>query len=186
MDRADHDWFRFAGESRVKQSSSVMRAMAQNALSQDALWKIDDIVGVRAVVLTRKDAQELAEKIRLGATRLRDVSRYDLDEPSGYRGIHVKGWYDGPTHPIGCEIQIRSELQDAWAVVSRHDIYGNETLLDFVKRAAKIQADHLAAIDEAFELIQHEARRPPAVQPVASQYDARNLDRVVFDAGRER
>lgn len=60
----------------------------------DNLWSLDDLVGVRAVVLTKSDAHTLAGALLADAVCLiSTLERSELREPSGYRAIHLKGNY---------------------------------------------------------------------------------------------
>jgi len=185
----DRHWFRpGSSESRLKRSKGVTRAFAEKDFDPAQIWEIDDIVGVRVVVLTLPDARSLADRIMLDPPKLTGLGRYDLSESSGYRAIHLKGWSRSNSHPVGCEIQVRTAVQDAWAVVSRHDLYENETAAEHVKRTAKILSDQLATVDASFELIQDEARRAPAVggrvrAGVGAVYDSTPLNAAPMDAG---
>ncbi len=151
----DHDWYRISAESRVKDASGVARALKERGVAADQIWQIDDIVGTRAVVVLQRDATRLATAL-MDAEELRLVDRsLDTvhDPESGYRAIHIKGWLDDDVRRVGCEIQVRTELQDAFAVVSRTRLYKATGISDVVVKAATMQADHLAVIDRALELI---------------------------------
>ena len=169
ISRDDTGWVRIEGESRIKNPTSLQRALDEAGLEAHGMWEIDDLVGARAVVLRLSDAKLVVEGIMSSeAFRLEDLSPDHIhDDQTGYRAKHVKGWMHVEDRRVGCEIQIRTELQDAWAVVSRTDLYRKGETAEVVIEAAKIQADHLAAHDRFFELIPTLAKMPPPIRPRA-------------------
>ncbi len=93
-----------------------------------------------------------------------------FDHRLGYRAIHVKGRLDDGGRQIGCEVQVRTGCQDAFAIWSRSHLYRSESLPDVLVRLGKAQADHLAAIDDAFETIR-EIVLDYQVSPVAKSIE---------------
>jgi ppGpp synthetase/RelA/SpoT-type nucleotidyltranferase len=59
-DDFQYRWF----EGRVKIARSVVRALKKAGAAAEQLWLIDDLIGVRAVVLTKSDAATLADAIQ--------------------------------------------------------------------------------------------------------------------------
>lgn len=171
VDRGSRDWARIEGESRTKDHVSVKRALDDNDLLADRITELDDLVGVRAVVLLKSDADDLATAIvDSSALKLEQVKRKPVhDKDTGYRAIHVKGRWPSDEGDIGCEIQIRTEVQDAWAVVSHGGLYKPaRTQPPAVTEIARVQADHLAVIDEAFMTIDDLVKGPKATPVIAT------------------
>ena len=170
LKRHDDEWYRIAGESRVKDHVGVMRALKEKGANLDDIWQVDDIVGARAVVVRLKDVDDLVRHIVCDkAMPLDGVNLLPRHDDTGYRAVHVKGHLENEGRLVGCEIQVRTALQDAWAVVSRSDLYGQREMPAAIRRAARIQADHLAAIDQAFELNQYMIRDYAQLTPVAKE-----------------
>jgi ppGpp synthetase/RelA/SpoT-type nucleotidyltranferase len=155
LERHNNKWARIVDESRVKDAQGLKRALEEAGKTVASMWEIDDLVGARAVVLRLSDADALATRImshralRLQGTHVTQIH----NEETGYRAIHIKGWLKVDGTRVGCEIQIRTELQDAWAVASRSDLHKKQKFPPAVIEAAKLEADHLAVIDQAFEWI---------------------------------
>jgi len=102
---------------------------------------------------------------------LKDLLSKPIDKESGYRALHIKGWLEDNARRIGCEIQIRTELQDAFSVVSRSHLYKSGGLPEVLKELGRAQADHLAVIDRSFELIKalvHDHQVSPMVRSKAA------------------
>ena len=163
VDRADKEWYRIAGESRPKPATSVTRALTEMDTDIDNIWEIDDMVGGRVVVVTLSDANELAHFImdddQCDLEKL--VRHDDPDREGGYRAIHLKGWLqanvEGTSTQVGCEIQIRTELQDAWAVVSRAAIYKQRDLPEDITQQAKKISNRLYSVDLALDRLKRRA-----------------------------
>jgi len=153
--RHDSEWCRISGESRLKDAKGLARALSEQGLDVERIWEVDDFVGARAVVVLPSDAKLLADGL-MAATEvhLTDLSLKEVrDEESGYRAIHIKGWLDDGGKRVGCEIQVRTGTQDVFGVWSRSHLYRSESLAPVLVRLGKAQADHLAVIDESFEVI---------------------------------
>lgn len=148
--------FRPLEESRVKPLESVLRVLTE----ADDIWQIDDMVGARAVVVTPSDAKRLADFIMADSQApLKELQLTEVDDVSGYKAIHLKGVAESTFGSVGCEIQIRTALQDTWAVISRADVYGRTDLPAAVVEMLQIVSQHLAAADQSLELVRREASR---------------------------
>ena len=154
LERRAHDWYRVAGESRIKDAVGIARTLKERNASPDQIWEIDDIVGARVVVVLSSDIKPVADALmNSNSIVLRDMLPKPIDKESGYRALHIKGWLEDDARRIGCEIQIRTELQDAFSVVSRSHLYKSGGLPEVLRELGRAQADHLAVIDRSFELI---------------------------------
>lgn len=113
---------RIKGMSRIKEKATwLSEGVSVNSIEQ--LEEIvADIVGVRATVDYLSQAQEL-EAFVLNHNRWQITRLEDQERDNGYRAIHIDVQAD-TTHFEGvrCEIQIRTLIQDAWAIWS-HPLY---------------------------------------------------------------
>jgi len=126
------------GYVRVKRLASLRRKAAKNGWqAHEALDLCSDLIGGRVVCNNTEDAYRFVELLRetlpsaWAAIEVQDQIR----EPNsaGYRALHVNLRLDigkTPLQPqlVPCEIQIRTRLQDAWAVLSHDDIYKQQDL----------------------------------------------------------
>lgn len=178
--------FRFVERPRVKELPSIVRAMNERELRPGEIWNIDDLVGARVVVVSSSDARLLAAAISddsVGAAPLCPATSLHSDEinddRTGYRALHLKGAIRTSFGTVGAEIQIRTALEDAWAVVSRADLYKTSVPSEPYVQMMRIQAQHLAAADEAFELVRRQSQRAEPASPIIVE---KNLS--TDDAGR--
>ena len=128
----DPDLIRYELRWRIKRFGSVERKGRERAKPvSEILAKAEDLIGFRAVCSNLQDVQRAA-KVIAAALRLKhlDVRVHDyVSRPKfdGYRAVHlvvkVPLGPNAPVPQIGCEIQIRSLLQNAWAEQSRYDLY---------------------------------------------------------------
>ena len=114
-------------DSRVKTATSAAEKIKKSNGKLSRISDLQDIVGVRIIChctsdLDRFDAilnEELKKKYS-------DIERQPKSGKSGYRGIHyiVKKEFEinGKKENLLCEIQLRTVLQDAWAIQSH--LYG--------------------------------------------------------------
>lgn len=99
--------------------------------------EITDFAGVRVVALYISDISRIEEIIRREFSVVEKVDKLNDKGPDkfGYGAIHfiVKlgqsssgARYDG-LKELTCEIQVRTVLQDAWAIIDHHLVYKNES-----------------------------------------------------------
>ncbi len=103
---------------------------------KDPLGEITDLAGARVVCLYAPDLKRIENIIYKEFDVLEKVDKYeDLgSDRMGYLGVHfivkLSKNYAGPhyegLHGLRCEIQTRTILQDAWAIIDYHLIYKNE------------------------------------------------------------
>jgi putative GTP pyrophosphokinase len=120
---------------RTKSINSLLEKINRKQY-QDPLNEITDFAGVRVVCNYESDLDSIGMVIRLkfnvhehlDKSRVLDVDRM------GYHGLHYVvslgesysgSRYNGITH-LKCEIQVRTVLQDAWALISHHLVYKDE------------------------------------------------------------
>lgn len=128
-------------DGRIKSVHSLIRkAVAKKIRAEKAFESIDDIIGIRIVVNNLKDIDSVIEEIKK-IPEFSKISRKEHNDEAGYRATHLKALYshsleNGIKDDVKIEIQLRSLLQDAFAILSHHDIYKNKS--DLPRLAANI------------------------------------------------
>jgi len=145
---------------RIKSPESVGRSLDDQALTAADVWMIDDMIGGRIVVGSPSDVDPLIAAMQEKPEKFGLLELSRLDGNTGYRAHHLKGRYLVGDIAVGCEIQIRTALQDAWAFSSRADLYHGQDVPEMMQTIAAIQSRHLAAIDDTFELVRGVMRHP--------------------------
>ena len=128
-------------ESRIKEPASLARKAKQRGWRSDqALWCADDLIGARVVCNNIEDVyrfQELFEEMLHTEVTAQDYILEPGD--AGYRALHLNFRLSFPDNKpgfllgiyekeVGCEVQILSLLQYAWASLSHDDIYKGDNL----------------------------------------------------------
>jgi ppGpp synthetase/RelA/SpoT-type nucleotidyltranferase len=158
-----------AVSSRSKELTSFLEKVARKSY-QDPFTEITDFSGVRVVcfysdelplVETLIDNEfQVVEKENKNASL--DVDRFGYSARHflvrlGERSVGVR--YDDIREKI-CEIQVRTVLEDAWAVFSHHLMYKNESEIpDHLKREIYALAGALSTADTAFLAIRDKRNR---------------------------
>jgi ppGpp synthetase/RelA/SpoT-type nucleotidyltranferase len=135
-------------EGRVKSANSIVEKLKARGLA--AFDQLDDIVGLRLVFLSKvarerfaravikeleAETSELARRIPVLAGSAREE---DVRSALGYRALHIRFKVQAPTSglsSIGCELQLRTIYEDAWARVSQIVLYkrrANDKRAEFV------------------------------------------------------
>lgn len=121
-------------EARVKSLPSLWRkAKIKKWKNNEILEKANDLVGFRIVCANLEDIQKVKELL-INNTRINEIVGSEEDHtqqptPTGYRDYKFNIQYEtgiSKYENITCEIQIRTMIQDSWAVLSHKDIYKNE------------------------------------------------------------
>ena len=137
-------------EARVKSVASVLRKMDEESATPDQLHAtVRDMIGARVVVYNLSDAE--AFQTALLEDEHSELSRpvaVPVEYPSGYRAIHVNAYLAD----FGCEVQIRTAIQDAWAVTSRADMYRREAL-PLASTLSTAQSNVLKGVDDVLQAI---------------------------------
>ncbi len=159
-------------EHTIKVASVIGRVKERDSLSDKLqqknyrnLGEVPDIAGTRIVTLFEPDSQRIAELIR---ERFVVV---DEEEPQDKLGIDRMGYaanhfvvtlgsqnYVGPRYDgirdIPCEVQVRTAIQDAWALVSHNLIYKQkETIPSQIHRQLNKVSALLEIAQDVFESV---------------------------------
>ncbi|HEA18588.1 MAG TPA: hypothetical protein ENH88_19510 [Pseudoalteromonas prydzensis] len=104
---------------------------------KDSFKSITDFAAARVVFLYEKDRASIETKIEQSFDIIEKVNKVQLDdiERFGYGALHyivkLKANYVGERYndirDLRCEIQVRTILQDAWALVAHHLSYKQES-----------------------------------------------------------
>lgn len=155
-----------AATYRVKSLESIIEKTLRKTY-QDPFKEITDIAGTRLVYLYRDDFESI-EKILHSVFEV--VEKVDKSEDQGvdrfgYSAVHFLlkvgkkssgARYDDLKNYI-CELQVRTVLQDAWALISHHLVYKHE--LDIpseLRRNLNAMAGSLESADTLFANIKGE------------------------------
>lgn len=121
---------------RAKTLESLLHK-SERKLYSNPLSEITDLAGVRVVCMYEPDIEKIEEIIQSEFKVCERVDKYKEagSDKMGYLGIHfivqLKDHYSGPRydglHAFKCEIQVRTILQDAWALISHHLVYKEES-----------------------------------------------------------
>ena len=140
-------------------------------------------MGYRVVCNNLQDVERAADLLQenLNKDSIKLSRRDYIKTPSsqGYRAIHlniklpIKVAND--EMDVGCEVQIRTVLQDAWAHLSRADVYTNESSIKqgLLKKMKKLSSQIFNADKMANELRKQISRPRPGL----SSGHGTNLDR---------
>jgi ppGpp synthetase/RelA/SpoT-type nucleotidyltranferase len=157
-------------ESRIKSLASVRRKAQQRRWTFDqALRTAEDLVGFRLACNNLQDVLRCADLLQASLQREgQKVHKRDYiarPKPDGYRAIHLVFPYSakmgGNEATFGCEVQIRSLLQDSWAKLSHDDIYVNqESVAPAIARDMRSLSLLLARADTVAERIRRRVSAP--------------------------
>jgi putative GTP pyrophosphokinase len=141
---------------RLKTFSSVTEKVSRKQY-QDPLRELKDIAGVRVVFLypsTRSLIEGVIEK-EFKVVETSDKASDLQEDQFGYNALHYVvrlgektsgARYEDLKHLV-CEIQVRTVMQDAWAIIDHHLVYKNEASVP-----SKFKR-HLSEISGMFENI---------------------------------
>jgi putative GTP pyrophosphokinase len=115
-------------KGRIKTPHSIIRKAVDRKIPASKIYNsIDDIIGVRVVVNNTIDIKAVIEELKK-IPNLAILQTKKHKDPKGYRGTHLSAVYKhsgGASSKYSCEIQIRTVFEDAWAILSHHDVYKN-------------------------------------------------------------
>jgi ppGpp synthetase/RelA/SpoT-type nucleotidyltranferase len=155
-------------DSRIKSHLSLIRKAQQHGWSfEESLSKAWDLVGLRLVCHNLQDvlrvANLLEDSLRLDGLTVKRHDYVTKPKPSGYRAIHLvfpmRVPQGGNEADLGCEIQIRSLLQDSWAELSHDDVYAG-AVPPSIENRMKALSKLLARADATADRMRNDIARP--------------------------
>lgn len=168
-------------DGRVKSIHSLIRKAVANKIPAEKVFEsIEDVVGIRIVVNNLKDIDSLIEEIRK-IPEFSQITRKEHTDEAGYRATHLKVLYshaseDGNVEDVKIEVQLRSLLQDAFAILSHHDVYKNKADLPKLARSiSETMSRFLQTLDKTADDFRTEIESK--VEPPNDLSDDASLDR---------
>lgn len=155
-------------EPRIKSPASIQREGNERGWTpEQALRECEDLLGLRMICNNLQDVERAADLIEESLKEIgSEVKRKDfIAKPvfTGYRAIHLLTRIPITVGPIslsvGCEVQIRTLLQDAWAKLSRGDLYRSGIPKQLLRQFAAM-SQSLADADALAEQVRVEITRP--------------------------
>jgi ppGpp synthetase/RelA/SpoT-type nucleotidyltranferase len=152
-------------ESRVKLLSSVNEKIERKDKNIENLEELDDLVGIRAILLFSRDVPEVGKLID---STFKVLSREDTaqrlgETQFGYQSEHYviqlpEGWLSIPSlkdlGSLRAEIQVRTVAQHIWAAASHKLQYKQELSVPLpVRRAIHRVSALLETVDLEFERV---------------------------------
>jgi putative GTP pyrophosphokinase len=162
-------------ERGIETSSIVSRAKTLKSFLEKLQRKhygapfeqLTDLAGARIVCLYRSDIAQVAEIIRGEFVIVEDIDKLDelgVDQ-FGYGARHFTvrlgksssgARYDDLKH-LPCEVQVRTVVQDAWAIIQHHLVYKRESQIPSqLQRKLNSLAGLFETVDDQFERIREE------------------------------
>jgi putative GTP pyrophosphokinase len=150
---------------RAKELDSFLEKLERKKYA-NPFTEITDFAGVRVVCLYPSDIDRIEEIIRQEFSLVEKIDRYQNtdSEHVGYMAVHILAKlgddYSGPRYDHIknqiCEIQIRTVLQHAWALIDQHLVYKRPWQIPEDLRLQIIQLSRvLEDADRKFELIRN-------------------------------
>ncbi|MEP6901616.1 MAG: hypothetical protein ABJA66_07690 [Actinomycetota bacterium] len=151
---------------RAKTLNSFLEKIQRKSY-RDPVAEITDFAGVRVVCLYNDDLKklekvisehfEIVEKIDKLTDRKADQFGYGAIHFIVRLGKNASGARYDDLKNLVCEIQTRTVLQDAWAIIDHHLVYKNESNIPTVLRSRlNLLAGNFQSVDEKFSDIRAE------------------------------
>lgn len=155
----------FPIENRVKTWTSLTRKLDEKALDIKNIRQLDDLVGLRIILLFLRD---ISKTYKLIEDNFRVIEKEDTqkrlrDNEFGYQSIHYiielpESWFAIPTFSLlkgfRAELQVRTAAQHIWAAASHKLQYKNESgVPEPVRRSINRVSALLEIVDFEFERV---------------------------------
>jgi putative GTP pyrophosphokinase len=151
---------------RAKTLNSFLEKIQRKSY-RDPIAEITDFAGVRVVCLYIDDLErlekvigeqfEIVEKIDKLTDRKADHFGYGAIHFTVRLGKNASGARYDDLKNLVCEIQTRTVLQDAWAIIDQHLVYKNESNIPTILRSRlNLLAGNFQSADEKFSDIRAE------------------------------
>jgi putative GTP pyrophosphokinase len=152
--------------SRAKTLNSFLEKL-QRKQYDSPFDRLTDLAGVRVVCLYRSDIAKVAQIIGSEFVIAEDVDKLDelrVDQ-FGYGARHFivrlgktsSGARYDDLKQLPCEVQVRTVVQDAWAIIQHHMVYKRESQVPTqLQRKLNSLAGLFETVDDQFERIREE------------------------------
>lgn len=155
-------------ECRVKTWDSIYDSIERNKLSLSNIIDLDDLVGIRLILLFRRDLDKIHELINntFNVTRYEDTSTRLTETQFGYQSVHYvitlpNNWLEIPSFlefgKFQAELQVRTLAQHIWAAASHKLQYKQESSVPLpIMRSIYRVSAILETVDLEFERVLNE------------------------------
>lgn len=178
--------------SRAKTLNSFLEKL-QRKHYEDPFAQLTDLAGCRVVCLYHSDISKVAEIIRAEFVIVEDVDKINAlaVDQFGYGARHFivrlgktsSGARYDDLKQLSCEIQVRTVVQDAWAIIQHHMVYKREAQVPTqLQRKLNSLAGLFETVDDQFERIREQREayvaeiRDSTESPAAFLENELNLD----------
>ncbi len=185
-------------ESRVKDWASIVEKIDRKSLNIKSVRDLDDLIGVRVILLFRSDLHQVDEAItqtfhvlgsedtgdRLGSSQFGYQSRhYIIQLPPGWLGVPSMA----ALGDLRVELQVRTLAQHIWAAAShklqyKHENSVPEPLLRSISRVAAlletVDLEFIRVLDERSEYQQRSVNDKSEAEPINVDLVGSVLDEV--------
>jgi ppGpp synthetase/RelA/SpoT-type nucleotidyltranferase len=152
--------------SRAKTLNSFLEKL-QRKHYDDPFGRLTDLAGARVVCLYRGDIAKVADIIRSEFVVVEDVDKLGelAVDQFGYGARHFvvrlgktsSGARYDDLKRLACEVQVRTVVQDAWAIIQHHMVYKREAQVPTqLQRKLNSLAGLFETVDDQFERIREE------------------------------
>jgi ppGpp synthetase/RelA/SpoT-type nucleotidyltranferase len=158
------------GISAVVYRSKTLKSFLEKIIRKQykkPFHDVTDFAGVRVVFLYRDDLNKIEEVIKAKFDVIEKVDKLnskDVDK-FGYGAVHyiakLKKDYSGARYDdlkdLKCEIQVRTVLQDAWAIIDHHLMYKNkQEIPTSLQKDMSALSGFFYSADKSFETLRKE------------------------------
>jgi len=177
----------FPISNRIKTVESLIRKSSSTIKIKKSILEVQDIVGIRIIVLFRSDANKVKSLLEQEFKIIKVYQTEDRlnDDQFGYRSIHCiisipVAWTSVPSfhgcEEFTCEIQIRTISQHAWAEASHLlDYKSNIDLPKKLKRTLSRVNALLETVDNEFEALLQEIQNKSTSEIVLNSTELTNF-----------
>lgn len=178
----------FPIQRRVKSWESLAEKFERLSLHVKSLKEVQDLVGLRLILLYRRDVEKVCQLISKNFTVVRqyDTQERLKEDQFGYSSVHfvvelLENWLAVPTLAVlgnlRAEIQVRTLAQHIWAEASQSLQYKQETNVPpLVLRAIYRVSALLETVDLEFERVLEQRESYRLEANVSGTEDKLNVD----------
>lgn len=185
-------FFGFPLETRIKSWASLVDKIDRKSLAINSIKELDDLIGVRLILLFRRDVNSTREIIEKNFSILsvEDTAGRLSEEQFGYGSIHYilempNDWLGLPTHKkfkgFRAEVQVRTMAQHVWAATSHALQYKqNSSVPPPLRRTIHRASALLETVDLEFERVLDEKEQYKLTLSNADETKQLNVDSLAL------